>query len=213
MRRAAQLPLCAELGDERPASRAPDSVIGGTNADVLAQIGPVYLAGGPVVDLTYGLGKWWDRWRPAELVAHDLRRDGVRFEALPWPDGYFAAAVFDPPYTPSSAGTGAATFRHRYGLTETRNHAEVVALVRAGALEALRVVRRGGYVVCKVGDYTNGRVFRVGMAPLLDLPGSSVHDVVVHASGGGAGSNMGGLEVLRTRRAHSYVVVLRRRFR
>ena len=55
------------------------------------------------LDPTYGLGNWWSRWRPERLHAHDLdpakAPDGpMDFTALDYPDGYFDAVTFDPPY-------------------------------------------------------------------------------------------------------------------
>jgi hypothetical protein len=80
---------------------------------------------GRVLDPTYGRGTWWKKWRPAEIVMHDLKLDGVDFRKLP-DDGLFDTITFDPPYIPqggretSTLGEAGSSghFLDRYGLVD-----------------------------------------------------------------------------------------------
>lgn len=64
------------------------------------------------LDPTYGRGKWWDLWRPDNLVIHDLYTvDGVDFRELPEADGTFDVVAYDPPYVCMSLDTEILTKR------------------------------------------------------------------------------------------------------
>jgi hypothetical protein len=78
--------------------------IQGTNADLIAAVARLYLKKGDrVADITFGKGVFWQRinlsdyrFRKSDRItcpgtSHDFRR-------LPYPDGYFDAVVFGPPY-------------------------------------------------------------------------------------------------------------------
>jgi hypothetical protein len=107
------------------------------------------------LDLTYGSGKFWDGTAPVDVVGLD--RDPARaahvradFTALPFRDGAFDVAIFDPPYM---TDTGAASImRARFGSFRTVAHLQ--AAVRAGAREAWRVGRLGAIV--KVANHKHG---------------------------------------------------------
>lgn len=189
------------------------SVIVGTNADLVSAVAPWYLQG-RVLDVTYGRGAWWRRWRPESIVTHDLAIDGVDFRDLPHPDRAFDSVVFDPPYVPRQ-GPNVPTrqrdqaFRSRYGLDVSRSAAEIRALIREGLQECCRVGER--FVLAKCGDYTNGRAFHLGHLVVLDaVPEAwTVHDLIIHAGSSGPGGSRVA-ETVRARRCHSYLIVLRR---
>src|SRR5688572_3505485 len=72
-----------------------------TNGPLLAAAAQLWI--GPddlVVDVTYGKGNFWTRYRPGRLVTHDLALDGVDFRHLPEAPGSVDVVVFDPPYIP-----------------------------------------------------------------------------------------------------------------
>jgi hypothetical protein len=108
-----------------------------------------------VLDPTFGLGVWWDRWRPDRLTAHDLdpakAPDGAHdFRALPYPRAAFDAVAFDPPYklngTPDEATDG------RYGVDAPATVAERMGLILEGMTEAARVLVRRGVLLVKCQD-------------------------------------------------------------
>lgn len=187
------------------------SVVHGSNADLITALAPLYLTGS-VLDVTYGRGMWWRRYRPERLVAHDLELDGVDFRDLPHPAGSFDTVCFDPPYVPRH-GKGDATmprdqdFRARFGLAEPRTELQMRQLINDGLTECARV--SGRWLLVKCTDYCNGRQFHLGHVRVLEHAatlGLRCHDLIVHASGTGPG---GGQIVtpLRARRAHSYLLV------
>lgn len=76
---------------------------------------------GTVLDATYGLGRMWRAWRPADLVTVDLCRPAdVRcdFRRLPFRDKTFDTVVFDPPYklNGTSTGVGPSALDDGYGV-------------------------------------------------------------------------------------------------
>ena len=96
-----------------------------TNAHLIADVAHLgYLTDTDrVIDPTYGRGIWWQRWRPADLTAHDIRADGIDFRDLPHPSGRFDAAAYDPPYVcvGGRRTTTVPDLHDRYGLTDAPN--------------------------------------------------------------------------------------------
>jgi len=113
-----------------------------------------------VVDVTYGRGGFWHQYRPANLVAHDLRLDGVDFRQLPEADGSVDVVVFDPPYVPQGGRTTSTVddFIDRYGLVDDApsTHDKLFELIAAGLAEARRIVRPEGYVLVKCQTFKHG---------------------------------------------------------
>lgn len=149
-----------------------------TNAHLIADVAELYLDPGMrAVDVTYGLGKWWQIWRPLELVEHDLdpkKGDGVNFTALPEADNTYDLAALDPPYVApggrATSGAAVAGMVHAFGMqTSHRTPAGNQTMIEAGLAELYRVLRptrrvRGravsGIALVKVMDYvTGGRLF------------------------------------------------------
>jgi hypothetical protein len=200
--------------------RAPDKPFGpivgsvqtGTNSDLIAEIAAIYLTG-TVCDLTYGRGGWWQKYRPAELVAHDAdtsKGDGVDFTCLPEADDTYDAVCFDPPYV-ATGGHGTTTvpdYRDRFGLTQ-RTGDTLWALIRAGFSEASRVSRRWVLVKCMDavahGELDMGHLRMIAMADELGL---TLHDLIVHHTGSGPGGH-NIYTIKRARRHHSYLLVFR----
>jgi hypothetical protein len=189
------------------------SVIAGSNADLIAATAALYIDG-TVLDVTYGRGGWWRRYRPADLTCHDLYTlDGVDFRALPEPDRSVDTVCFDPPYVPqggTSSTAGSAEFRDRYGLTAVSTpYNEVRDDLIAGLDECLRVARR--WVLVKCSEFTTGGRLHSGPAwvfgRLAERPDALLHDVIVHHTGSGPGGWNITTQV-RARRHHSYLIVV-----
>ena len=115
------------------------------------------------IDPTFGRGKWGTRWRPADLVVHDLYTvDGVDFRQLPHADGTFRQGVFDPPYV-CKGGRETSTmpdFLDRYGLAAApRTPAGLQAMNDAGLAELVRVLAPRSILLVKATDYvSSGRL-------------------------------------------------------
>lgn len=205
-------------GLERPVGRIPSSVFTSPhNGDLVAEFAPLYLSGS-VLDVTYGRGMWWTRFRPELFAFHDLALDGVDFRALPEGPSSWDTVVFDPPYVPRQGPAPAtriedATFRQRYGLTVSRSGPELRRLIFAGLAECARVARR--WVLVKCADYVNARKFQLGHLAVIqegERIGLECHDLIIHATGSGPGGSQI-LRILRARRGHSYLVVFKKRRR
>lgn len=87
----------------------------------------------------------------------------------------------------------------------------MLADIEAGLAEVARVADR--WVLVKCTDFTNSRRFVLGHVEVLRMAEQlplKVHDLIVHAAGTGPGGNQI-MEVQRARRAHSYLVVFRRK--
>jgi len=202
-------------GHDRRVGRVPGSVFyGHLNADLIAEVAPLYLSGS-VLDVTYGKGAWWRRFRPDPFASHDIRLDGVDFRALPEADHSWDAVCFDPPYVPRQGRwheqerrrRRERAYRDNYGLQISRGNVELQELLFAGLAECARVARR--WVLVKCTDFVNGRRFWVMHETLLAEArrlGLVCHDLIIHASGPGPGGQQI-VRPLRARRAHSYLLV------
>lgn len=202
---------------DKPIGPLPSSFFLGDNAALMASIAPLYLSGS-VLDVTYGRGMWWKRFQPEPFLGSDLV-DGVDFRSLPHEDGSWDTVCFDPPYIPTRAAATASPalegrFRSSYGLGQTRNKAELDALVADGLAECARVAQR--WVLAKCCDYAeNAGTFVLGHVSAIlagERAGLRVHDLIVHAGGGGPGRSRI-RRVVRSSRAHSYLIVFRVRRR
>jgi hypothetical protein len=210
--RPVQTSMFPDVAPDRPVGPIPASVQTGTNADLIATIAPLYLTGS-VLDVTYGEGKWWDRFTPDPFTFHDLHKvDGVDFRALPHEDRSFDAVCFDPPYVPQG-GTStkgcAEDFRDRYGLLEESTPWWVTkALVEDGLAECARVTR--GWLLVKCSDFVSGGEFHLGHRWMMDAAAKAglgdPWDVIVHFTGPGPGGH-NIWEPVRARRHHSYLLV------
>lgn len=131
-------------------------IMRGSSADTLQEIlDTMFEDAETALDMTYGNGKFWKPDTRMILTGIDLEptkaRDRVAdFRSLPFSDGEFHVAIFDPPYQ-TDAGEDA-FIGARFGSYESVE--EMKAAVLAGVAEAARVSSKG-YVV-KVMDHIHG---------------------------------------------------------
>jgi hypothetical protein len=190
-----------------------------SNGHLIADVAHVYFPpDARVLDVTYGRGNWWTRFRPVELVAHDLKLDGVDFRHLPEPDASFDVVAFDPPYVPAGSEAvtdkdqGVGDYLERYGIDYApTTSAELLTLILGGLGECARVVRPGGLVLVKCQPYQSGRAFHHVPARVIaagERLGLRLLDELVHRRRPGPTST----EVFqRARRNHSNLLVFDRR--
>jgi hypothetical protein len=139
----------------------------GDNSVLIAAVARLYVPDDAVVaDVTWGFGVFWKhfkgRRRRFTLIGSDIRADAgpgvmVRadFRQLPYADASVNVVVLDPPYT----HCGHYHNNHRYGvaLTDHMPHPEIMALYKAGMVEARRVLRPGGTLWVKCKDENDGK--------------------------------------------------------
>lgn len=124
-----------------------------TNAELIRDVASLYLDPTmEAVDLTYGRGNWWTKWKPNNLVMHDkYTGDGVDFCNLPEADGTYDLVAYDAPYklngTPELGD-----FDDRYGTDKRLTWQEKHRKIRRGMVEGARVLRKGGIMLFKCQD-------------------------------------------------------------
>lgn len=125
-----------------------------TNADMIADLALLEWFDGTVLDLTYGLGGFWTKYRPADLTCNDINPDKGDI-SIDWakpesiePGRLWNTVVFDPPYklqgTPSGVGAD-----DRYGVDKSRTTAEISALHQLGCQTAKKLCNTDGMVIVK----------------------------------------------------------------
>lgn len=208
--RAVEVSMFPELRSNKAVGPLPASVVPGTNADLIDHLKDLYFTGS-VLDVTYGTGAWWKRWRPEHLTCHDIKVDGVDFTDLPYADRSWDTVCYDPPYIPAGGDTTstAGDFQDRFGISGGRSQATLETLVFAGLAETARVA--SDYLLVKCMDYVNSgftpMAFRIWQhATELGL---HLHDEIIHYSGSGPGGH-NIVTPKRARRHHSKLLVFTR---
>jgi hypothetical protein len=223
--------LFPDIAPDRPRGPIPASVVTGTNADLIAKVAPLYLTGS-VLDVTYGEGNWWTRYKPEPFTYHDKYKvDGIDFRQLPETDSSVDTVCFDPPYVAAggeSTGNLGSGFQDAYGIghsklaamSESTNRVgRIEDLILAGLAECLRVARI--WVLVKCMEFAQGRAAssayaKANMSMFHDVPhivtvaaleaGWVKHDQIVHHTGSGPGGH-NIFVPKRARRHHSYLLV------
>jgi hypothetical protein len=137
-----------------------------TNGDLIADVARLgYLRDGDrILDPTWGLGRFWTRWKPRELFGSDL--DPAKSPSAPadfrhldeWVSGYFDAVTLDGPYKLN--GTATKAVDGRYGVDTYAGPSERHGLICDGMTECTRVLRVGGVLLVKCQDQVcSGRIW------------------------------------------------------
>lgn len=129
------------------------------NAALVLDAARLGYVGNVVLDVTYGLGKFWSVFKPVKLIRNDLadtRGDYHYDYCLPPPVEWieqFDTVVFDPPYRLSGARDRDSD--ERYG-TETYTPIEqVLGEMESGLQFCWDCCRPGGTVLVKCQDQTS----------------------------------------------------------
>lgn len=118
----------------------------------------------PILDPTYGLGRWWNNVTPLNLVACDIdaskspigtSRD---FTSLPYPDSTFDCVTFDPPYKLNGTSQGFGNdVSYGVGNTKYVSIEDRHQLIKDGMRELTRVTSRMLIVKCQ-DQVSSGKV-------------------------------------------------------
>ena len=133
-----------------------------TNAHMIADVAKLGYLDGRVLDLTYGLGRFWTQHRPAHLITNDPERpadhhvDATNLSDLVTEFGRdsFDSVVFDPPYKLAGTATPSteSMIDAAYGVNQYRSAATVTELLRSGVRNSSYLVKPGGHVLVKCQD-------------------------------------------------------------
>lgn len=189
------------------------SVLRGTNGLLIETVHRLGLVADEdrVLDVTYGLGSWWVRWRPPRLVGHDLYcLDGVDFRHLPEADRSVDVVTFDPTYVLMGGRdtTTVAGFVDRYGMRQPTTLAQLFGDIEAGLAEAYRVLVPAGRLLVKCQDFISSGRFVTGHHRVVSAAlalGFEQADELVHYSG--TGPQPPGRRQVHSRRAHSFLCI------
>jgi len=127
------------------------------------------------LDATYGLGRFWAKWRPVHLWTNDINPEretdfhidyrslprgesftcrGVSLPGADWTDLY-DVTVFDPPF--KLGGTSAHASDNAYGVDDDwAGTTGRMAGIHAGIRECIRVTKPGGLFLMKCQDQVSG---------------------------------------------------------
>jgi hypothetical protein len=164
-------------------------VIRGSNGVLIATIAQLgYLDGEYVLDVTYGEGKWWTRYRPDVLI--EGTKETEDFRHRPEDNDSVPVITFDPPYisTGSRETSSVDRFYSAYGLGDLKGWRAIRSLIDDGLAECARILRPGGWLLVKCMDYVESghkvwNTFHVyGQAESLGL---ELVDRFHHLTGGG----------------------------
>ncbi len=132
------------------------------NAELIAEVARLGWLDGRVLDLSYGLGKFWTEFRPDSLVANDLNPDkgdhhhDARNPPFEWHQS-FDAVVWDPPYR--MHGRPDTKMGHQYGIDVARTKDDILDLIGNGTVGASKCVAAGGWLHVKCQNMINGSTY------------------------------------------------------
>ena len=129
------------------------------NAELVADVAKMGWLDGKVLDLTYGMGKFWSVFEPDALTKNDVNPDKgdhhyrAQQPPLKWVNS-FDAVVFDPPYRMS--GRPDSAMGSQYGIDVPRSKYELLGLLADGTRGAAACVKKGGWLHVKCQAQING---------------------------------------------------------
>lgn len=155
----------------------------GTNAEVTAKMLRVlFPETETILDMTYGSGKFWGDAPPWRVTGVDLNPERARdvcadFTRLPFVDGAFGVAIFDPPYLSDPSRRVVPRLDAVFTMYPSMDVAHDT--VKRGTAEAWRVSRLG--VIVKVQNYSHSghsvRMTRWIEEVIPEVPYGEVHRV------------------------------------
>lgn len=135
-----------------------------TDAQIIPRLVDFYHGLDPIVDLTFGKGRFWSVHRPDSLIGMDLAagahygggemgeeliaKGDVRgdFRNLPFKDGSVGTIIYDPPHLKRRNSDGASVYALLYNLNSWDGRFDHVAS------EIHRVLKDKGLVIAKLAD-------------------------------------------------------------
>lgn len=185
-----------------------------TNAQLMRDCAALGYLPEPVLDATYGLGRFWRDYVPVELTTNDLwtpADNAWDFTQLPCADRSYAAVVFDPPYklNGTSTGRGPSVSDAGYGVAGAymsigRRH----GLIGDGISECGRVA--GRFLLVKCQDQVSSGAVQWQTRLFADRGETCGFRLVDMLHVSGARAQPEGRRQVHARRNYSTLLVLRR---
>lgn len=190
------------------------SVVKGDNARLLkVAVAPLWIKHDDrVLDLTFGLGKWWSGYKPINFVGY--RGNFTTVRKFSWE---FDVVVYDPPYVSvGGRDTHGATGREmnrRYGMDmSAMSPLENQKMIDKGFGKGWRALKEGGLLMVKCSDYISSGRFVQGHRHVLDMArnrGMEQVDEFIHFSGSGP-QPLEGRTQTHSHRAHSFLCIFKK---
>ena len=123
-----------------------------TNADLIADVAKLGYLDGSVLDVTYGYGVFWQKFKPDDFTACDIDEAkspigySVDFTNLPFERKTFDAIVLDPPYKLN--GTPTDSVDERYGVHVVKTWQERYSMIMDGIIECAYHTKKYLLVKC-----------------------------------------------------------------
>ncbi len=165
----------------------------------------------PILDLTYGRGRFWTALPTLDVLGNDLdpTKGTVHhpFQSFPADDDTFGSVVFDPPYriggTPSTPN-----FDDAYGLDRVMSIDYVRQMIEDGTTEATRLA--SSFVLVKIQDHVSSGALRPLTAWTIQAAEAAGARLVdsLHVVGGRA--QPAGRRQVRARHGYSTLLVFDR---
>jgi hypothetical protein len=127
-----------------------------SNAELMRDCKQLGYLDGLVLDMTYGLGRFWKLHRPRALITNDIDETTdamwhLDFTMLPCSNETFRAVVFDPPYKLNGTG-GSHPSDKGYGVADSLSVESRMDLIFDGVTEGARVLAPSGHLLVKCQD-------------------------------------------------------------
>jgi len=133
------------------------------NAQLMADCDTLGYLGDTVLDLTYGLGRFWNHVTPLTLTTNDLNPEtsaafNEDFTKTRWLDNSFDTVVLDAPYKLNGTG-GSHPSDKGYGVAgDYASVEDKMLLIWQGSTEALRLARHFVLIKCQ-DQVVSGKVY------------------------------------------------------
>ena len=204
----------------RPVLKPVLTALVGGNDELIERVAKIYLkAGDKVADVTFGRGVFWKKIDLKYIVLNTsdlvtVENGKYDFRALPYKDNEFDVVVLDPPYMHGSGSVKPSLnkcYQNNSAATTSMSHEKIIDMYVEGALEARRILKKGGLLWVKCQDEIESgrqRWSHVEILALVEAIGFKAIDLFVLVST--AGPLMRRKYQLHARKNHSYLWIFKK---
>lgn len=201
------------------------SIIDGSDGeciDTLMEIHSSYLED-VILDVTFNEGKMWKKSRYYPNYRMDINSSYpvnlcASYDKLPFADNSFTAIFYDPPHLPNHADSvhSSKIWKKTYGLSTENiygNGDNVSSGFMPFLLEAKRVLKKHGLILCKIADLNHNHKYQwqhVDFIRYVQEVGMTPCDMIIKTSpSSGRLTSSKWENVYHVRKSHSYWICVR----